>query len=118
MGKNGRIPVSTVAINSLPALPKAMDHLCSETAAQVENNAKHLIENAHEVAAKLNELALAIREHGKLAEGRVTKFCADAKHILETSARLQAMLSGEPEGETIESTRLPEAPQLDVDHHE
>ncbi len=97
MAKNGKQPAAPSDATLLGMIPQAVDEVCAETAIGIEATAKRLIENAHEVAAKLNELALAIREHGRIAETHVAKFCSNAKHVMETAAQLQAQLRGELE---------------------
>ncbi len=109
----------TPNINSiLHTIPAAVDQVCSTTALQIETLAKSVIEDAQAVAAKLNGLALAVREQGRLATEHVTKHCARTKHTLETVTRLhENLINGidevEEEPATIEGTAgLPQAPQL------
>jgi len=101
----------------LHTIPAAVDQVCSETATRIEATAKQVIEDAQAVAEKLNELALAVREHGRIATEHVAQYCARTKHTMETVARLQEnLVNGGADAEihtTIESTaELPKAPQL------
>lgn len=117
MAKNGRtapIPViRQTDAQLLGMVPQAVDQISADAATQIEGTAKQLVENAQLVAEKLQKLAEAIREHGRIAEEHVSKFCGDAKHILDVAARLQTRLLGEEAIEHEEPpARLPEAPQL------
>lgn len=99
----------------LHTIPQAMGKVCDDTAMQIEATAKQVLDDAATVAKKLNELATAVREHGRLATEHVTQFCARTKNTMDTVARLQDNLinGGDDESTTIESTvGLPHAPQL------
>lgn len=110
---------ASAATNSiLHTIPAAMDKVCTETAVSIEATAKNVLDDAAAVAQKLNELALAVREHGRRATESVAQYCARVKHTMDTVARLQDnLINGGAEDEevitTIEGTaELPKAPQL------
>lgn len=107
--------MSSSANAILHTIPAAVDQVCAETALQIEATAKNVLEDAALVSQKLNELALAVREHGRRATEHVALYCTRTKHTMEAVARLQDNLinGGAEEHTTIEGTaELPKAPQL------
>lgn len=117
MGKRTMAHTSVTHNAILHTIPQAVDQVSADAATQIEATAKSVLDDAQVVADKLNKLALAIREHGRLATEHVAQYCGRTKHTMETVAQLQANLDGvADEARTIDShaeeTRLPEAPQL------
>lgn len=110
--------VSAATNSILHTIPAAVDQVCTETATRIEATAKNVLDDAAAVAQKLNELALAVREHGRRATEHVAQYCARTKHTMDTVTRLQDnLINGGAEDEevitTIEGTaELPKAPQL------
>lgn len=96
----------------LHTIPQAVNQVSDETATQIEAVATQIMEDAQVVAAKIRELAAAIREHGRIATEKVTDHCTKTKHVLETVARLHEGLTSDTM--LIVDGNLPEAPQLEV----
>jgi|SRR5882672_3394015 len=114
------IGATTDQIKILHTIPQAVGQVCDETAVQIESTASQVIEDAQVVATKLRELALAVREHGRIATEHVTNYCGKSKHALDTISRLQADLSNDApiaiDARIIDGvTHLPDAPQLDIE---
>lgn len=103
---------TTDQIKILHTIPQAISQVSDETAVQIEAMASQVIEDAQLVATKVRELALAIREHGRIATENVAKHCARTKHTLDTVARLQSGLTDDTVLVIDGAEHLPEAGQL------
>ena len=98
-------------------LPVAVDKINAEAAAQYEDIANKILEDAQVVAAVYRTIASAIRDHGQTASEQIVSFASDMKHLMDNAGHLRERLSSkrEPEEAAVEvreGTRLPEAPQL------
>ena len=112
MTKITKLPQGAIAdLTMLQTIPRAVDHVTHEAAVRIKESANELLASAQTVAQKMNELADTIEAHGKIAADNISVFCDDAKHFLETTARLRDRLNGKEEPE-INGPSLPRAAQL------
>jgi hypothetical protein len=68
---------------------RAVEQIGSAASDEIEKLAAGLLAEAANVAARLRELAGAVREHSKIAGEHVAAYCDLSKNVLETIRGLQ-----------------------------
>ena len=86
-------PANTNPLRLASATVQAVDQLGVATAAEIERTADDIMRGATEIAAKLRELANAIRQHTEIASEQVAGFCNRATSVFEGVVELQQKLS-------------------------
>jgi hypothetical protein len=71
---------------------RAVDRIGEAAAEEINEAADELIRGANEIAAKLRDLAEAIKGHSKVAHEQVTVFCDRATSVLDGIRALQGRL--------------------------
>src|SRR5258708_7895344 len=71
---------------------QAVDSIGMSAAGEIDKTAEEVIQGAAEVAHKLRELGLAIREHSQIASEQVSSFCEKATTVIEGVRELQDRL--------------------------
>jgi methyl-accepting chemotaxis protein len=86
-------PANTNPLRLASATVQAVDQLGVATAAEIERTADDIMRGATEIAAKLRELANAIRQHTEIASEQVAGFCNRATSVFEGVVELQQKLA-------------------------
>ncbi len=103
-------PTKADPIRLASATIQALDRIGETTSEEIERTANGITQGAAEIAAKLQELANAIREHSKIANEHVTQFCEKATSVFDGIRHLQQTLEvneRKAEIETAEQEILP-----------
>jgi len=85
-------PANSTPIRLASATIQAVDQLGAAAADEIERTADQVLIGATEVAAKLRELATAIKHHSEIANEHVADFCNKATSIFESVVELQQKL--------------------------
>ena len=85
-------PTKADPIRLASATIQAVDRIGETTSEEIERTANDITQGAAEIAAKLQELANAIREHSKIANDHVTQYCEKATSVFDGIRRLQETL--------------------------
>ena len=86
-------PANTNPLRLASATVQAVDQLGVATAAEIERTADDIMRGATEIAAKLRELANAIRQPTEIASEQVAGFCNRATSVFEGVVELQQKLA-------------------------
>jgi uncharacterized coiled-coil DUF342 family protein len=85
-------PTKADPIRLASATIQAVDRIGEATSEEIEKTADEITRGAAEIAEKLRTLAIAIREHSKIANEHITDFCNKATSVLEGVRDLQLKL--------------------------
>ena len=97
-------PVNANPLRLASATIQAVDRIGVAACDEIEQTADEIIHGANDVADNLRALAIAIREHSKIAGEHVTEFCNKATSVIEGVRDIQAkLLAGEREAEGRET---------------
>jgi hypothetical protein len=89
----GPLKLATITI-------EAVDRIGLAACGEIEKTADDIVCGANEIADNLRNLAIAIREHSKVASAHVTEFCNRATTVIEGVHDLQDRLfAGQREAE-------------------
>jgi hypothetical protein len=97
-------PAKVDPIRLASATIQAVDRIGAATSEEIEKTADEIMRGASEIAEKLRALAIAIREHSKIANEHVSGFCNKATSVLEGVRDLQMKLEVNGENEAAEDT--------------
>jgi hypothetical protein len=85
-------PAKADPVRLASATIQAVDRIGAATSEEIEKTADEIMRGATEIAEKLRALAMAIREHSKIANEHVSGFCHKATSVLEGVRDLQMKL--------------------------
>jgi hypothetical protein len=88
-------PTKADPIRLASATILAVDRIGAATSEEIEKTADEIMRGATEIVQKLQELATAIREHSKIANGHVATFCEKATSVFDGIRDLQEKLEGD-----------------------
>ncbi len=87
------VPANSHPLRLANATIQAVDQLGLATAGEIEKTADEILQGATEIATKLHELAVAIRQHTEMASEHVAGFCDRATSIFDGVVELQQKLT-------------------------